>query len=269
MWLTFKATFRRDFYTMRRAYPWSFFLGHILTGVYIVLFAYLTYHFMFQGKLDANFAKLGKTDDYLSYVILGAVFYSFSVSLLMIVSRTLITELREGTLDVLLLTPSSRQGYFLGAAAQGILRVGLEFIAIFIFGLFFGLQFREINMIPVVLLLVIFFFAIFAQALVLGAFMLYFRDTYLTQNTLFIFMSLVSGVFFPVGYLPAFLQPMSLFMPLSHGLSAFRLCMIEGGNLTSIQIELLWLLGLGVVYFITGVCAMKRMEKYVIEKHFA
>ncbi|WP_144561249.1 ABC transporter permease [Bacillus mycoides] len=269
MWLTFKATFRRDFYTMRRAYPWSFFLGHILTGVYIVLFAYLTYHFMFQGKLDANFAKLGKTDDYLSYVILGAVFYSFAVSLLMIVSRTLITELREGTLDVLLLTPSSRQGYFLGTAAQGVLRLGLEFLAIFIFGLFFGLHFREVDMTSILLLFVIFFFSIFAQALVLGAFMLYFRDTYLTQNTLFIFMSLVSGVFFPVGYLPAFLQPMSVLMPLSHGLSAFRLCVIEGGNVASIQMELMWLLGLGAAYFIVGVWTMKRMEKYVIEKHFA
>jgi len=45
--------------------------------------------------------------------------------------------------------------------------------------------------------------------------------------------------------------------------------MIEGGNLASIQIELMWLLGLGVAYFIAGVYAMKRMEKYVIEKHFA
>ncbi|MEI4621017.1 ABC transporter permease [Bacillus cereus] len=114
-----------------------------------------------------------------------------------------------------------------------------------------------------------FLFAIFAQALVLGAFMLYFRDTYLTQNTLFIFMSLVSGVFFPVGYLPSFLQPMSLFMPLSHGLSAFRLCVIEGGNVASIQMELMWLSGLGVAYFIAGVWTMKRMEKYVIEKNFA
>lgn len=58
-------------------------------------------------------------------------------------------------------------------------------------------------------------------------------------------------------------------MPLSHGLSAFRLCMIEGGNIASIQNELLWLLGLGMAYFIAGVCTMKRMEKYVIEKHFA
>ncbi|MDC2865732.1 MULTISPECIES: ABC transporter permease [unclassified Bacillus (in: firmicutes)] len=269
MWLTFWATFRRDFYTMQRAYPWAFFLGHILSGIYIVLFSYLTYHFMFQGKLNDSFMKLGKTDDYLSYVILGAVFYSFAVSLLMIVSRTLITELREGTLDVLLLTPSSRQGYFLGAAVQGMLRVGLEFIAIFMFGLLFGLQFREMNIAAVSLLLLIFFFSIFAQALVLGAFMLYFRDTYLTQNTLFIFMSLVSGVFFPVGYLPAFLQTISLFMPLSHGLSAFRLCMIEGGNVTAIQSDLMWLLGLGVVYFVIGVMAIKRMEKYVIEKYFA
>lgn len=107
-----KATFVRNTLVMMRAYPWSFVIGHILSGVYTVLFAYFAYHYVFAGQLDGRFLHLTGTDDYLSYAILGGAFYAFAVSTLMNVSRSLITELREGTLEAVLLTPSLRRGYF-------------------------------------------------------------------------------------------------------------------------------------------------------------
>lgn len=43
MWQVAKATFIRNTTVMLRAYPWSFVIGHILSGVYTVLFAYFVY----------------------------------------------------------------------------------------------------------------------------------------------------------------------------------------------------------------------------------
>ncbi|CAM3910475.1 ABC transporter permease [Mesobacillus zeae] len=268
MWLPFSATFERNYLVMRRAFPWSFFLGHILSGVYIIVFAYLSYFYVFRGELNNRFISSAGTGDYLSYVILGGLLYSFSVSLLMIVSRAIITELREGTLEALLLSPSSRKGYYLGYMAQGFMRVGLEFFAITSAGYFFGLHLKNINWINIIVVLIVLILATFTQALILGTFMLYFRDTYITQNTLFVLMSLVCGITFPPAFLPESVALIGEIMPLTHGLDALRMVWIEGKPLSEVFPLLLKILVLGIVYFPIGAVCIKKMEKIVLEKHF-
>jgi ABC-2 type transport system permease protein len=268
MWLPFSATFQRNYLVMKRAFPWSFFLGHILSGFYIIIFAYLSYFFVFKKDLSSRFLASAGTNDYLSYVILGGLLYSFSVSLLMIASRALITELREGTLESLLLTPSSRKGYFLGYVAQGLMRVCIEFAVITSAGYFFGLHLHHINWTGVLIVLVILVASTFAQALVLGSFMLYFRDTYITQNTLFVMMGLVCSITFPASFLPDGFRWIGNIMPLTYGVDALRMVWIEGKPLVD-TLQLLWkIIILGLIYFPIGSFLMKRMEKYVLEKHF-
>ncbi|MFC0189578.1 ABC transporter permease [Fictibacillus aquaticus] len=268
MWLPFSATFKRNFIVMKRAYPWSFFIGHILSGAYIVFFAYLSYTFVFNKDMDTRFTAYAGTNDYLSYVILGGVFFSFAVSMLMIVSRSIISELREGTLEALLLTPSSRKGYFLGTMSQGLTRAGIELLSILVIGFFFGLQMAIQDPIAVIILFIILLFSLFSQALVLGAFMLYFRDTYITQNTLFVLMGLVCGVTFPAAYLPNYVEWLSYCMPLTYGIDAFRMVMTEGETLAGIQFNLFYMMAAGILYLVIGSIAIKRMEYVVLEKHF-
>lgn len=268
MWRTFKSTFWRNYLTMRRAYPWSFFIGHILSGAYTVLFAYLMYNFVFSGQTDSRFAGYTGTGDYISYVVLGGTMYSLAVSMLMIVSRSLITELREGSLEALLLTPSSRKGYFLGTGLQGLMRVGIEFCAIILIGWIFGLNLKHLDGMATLVVLTLTVWSFFTQALVLGSVMLYFRDTYITQNTLFVVMSLVSGVAFPVQYLPGWLYPLSQIMPLNFGLQAFRRSVIEGGGLWASRNDLVALIVLSLIYLVIGAWALQVTEKGVVEKIF-
>ncbi|MED4586391.1 ABC transporter permease [Brevibacillus choshinensis] len=263
-----KATFVRNTLVMIRAYPWSFVIGHILSGVYTVLFAYFAYHYVFGGQLDERFARYSGSSDYLSYTILGGAFYAFSVSTLMNVSRSLITELREGTLEAVLLTPSPRRGYFLGNVLQQVMRTVFEFAVILIVGAFFGLTLGGANIWGAIAIWVMSTGAFFCQALVLGSLMLRFRDTYITQNTLFVIMAFVSGVTFPSAYLPAWLLPFSQFMPLAPALDAFRKCVILGAPLIDCLPQLLHLGALSLVYLIIGVWGMRRMEKRVMESIF-
>lgn len=51
------------------------------------------------------------TDDYHTYTVIGIAFYTFVVAILMNTGRALITELREGTLQWLSITPYSKAGY--------------------------------------------------------------------------------------------------------------------------------------------------------------
>ncbi|EJL47512.1 ABC transporter [Brevibacillus agri] len=263
-----KATFVRNTLVMMRAYPWSFVIGHILSGVYTVLFAYFAYHYVFAGQLDGRFLHLTGTDDYLSYAILGGAFYAFAVSTLMNVSRSLITELREGTLEAVLLTPSLRRGYFLGNVAQQLMRTVFEFSVIVIVGALFGLTLVHAHIGSAIVVWLLSTGAFFCQALVLGSLMLRFRDTYITQNTLFVIMAFVSGVTFPIPYLPEWLQPLGAIMPLAPALDAFRQCVIQGKPLIAVSPQLFHMAALSLVYLAIGVWGMRRMEKRVVESIF-
>ncbi len=262
-----KATFVRNTISMFRAYPWTFFISHILSGIYTVLFGYFTFHFVFEGALDKNFHHFANTGDYLSYVILGGALFSFSVSTLMNVSRSLITEYREGTLEALLLTPSSRKGYFLGNVIQQVSRTIIEFVIILLFGLLFGLNLANINISSAIFIWIISIIAFFSQALVLGSIMLYFRDTYISQNTLFVTMAFVSGVTFPIQYLPVWLQPLSWMMPLSPALNAFRNSVLEGKTLFFNSQELIHIGMLTIIYLLIGSYGIYKTEKKIIEKN--
>jgi ABC-2 type transport system permease protein len=253
---------------MKRAYPWSFFLNHVLSGFYMTIFAYLTYYVVFDQALNTAFIQEVGTGDYISYVIIGGLLYSFSVSMLMIVSRSLITELREGTLEALLLTPSSRKGYFLGYVFQGLTQIGLEFFIILLMGFFFGLHLLSANFLSVLIVLISLIFSTFGLALVLGSLMLYFRDTYLTQNTLFNMMFLLCNITFPLEFLPKGVQWIGEIIPLTYGVDAFREAWMNNASVGDISILLLKTFGLGFIYLCLGSITIKKMERGVLEKHF-
>lgn len=99
MWHTAIATLKRNQKANLRAFPWTFTFGHIIEGAYLVLISYFSYVYLIKGDVDSNFAIYAGSNDYLTFVIIGGLLSIFSVSMMMNVSRALITEWREGTLE--------------------------------------------------------------------------------------------------------------------------------------------------------------------------
>lgn len=84
---------------------WTFTFGHIIEGGYLVLISYFSYYYLIRGELDTQFSVFAGSSNYLAYVIIGGALSIFSTSMIMNVSRALMTEWREGTLEALLLSP--------------------------------------------------------------------------------------------------------------------------------------------------------------------
>lgn len=95
--------------------------------------------------------------------------------------------------------------------------------------------------------------------------MLWLRDTFISQNTLFILIFLVSGVTFPRIVLLDFLKCVGDLLPITYGLEIVRL--ISSGDLESLQLCLLIfkVLLLSLVFIVIGLLSYKKMEKKVIE----
>lgn len=264
-----KATFKRNFIIQLRAYPKDFFIGNTLTGVYTVLSAYFMYRLLFNGSLDASFKTYSGTGDYMSYVIVGTALYLFVVRTCLNVSRSLITELREGTLESLMIAPFNRVQYFLGNMLQQTITTSGEILVMLIISLFFGADFSRVNVLSFITCFIVSLFAYFSLSLVLAAIMLYFRDTYVSQNTLFTLMLLVCGVSFPIQYLPAPLQFISRVLPVTGSFEIMRNSTIAGMGVLQ-QIEpFTELILLSLLYCGLGFILLKRVEKIALEKIFA
>lgn len=261
-----KGTLKKNLMTRVRAYPISFFVGNLLTGFYTALGAWLMYHCLFKGRLASKFVSYTNTSDYMSYVIVGSLVYLFIVRTCLNVSRSLITELREGTLESLMLAPFKRGEYFIGNMLVQTLTTSLEVSISLIIGCFFGLRLDQINLLSFIVLFVIGLYAFFGVSMVLGCIMLYTRDTYISQNTLFAFLFLVCGITFPTEYLPWLLRVASKLIPVTDITQLIRASVLSGLRLGDHLTTILYVIGLSSVYVWVGFKLMKKIEYIALEK---
>lgn len=263
------ATFKKNRQEIKRALPLTLILGRITTGISTVVFSFFIYKYFLKGNLSESFLDYTNNSDYLTFIVLGAAMNILAISTLMNVGRMLITELREGTLDPFLLSPASRIGYFIGGLVEQLGRTFLEFIVIVILGTILGANISKILTIQTLFILLLSVISFFSMALVLSSFMLYTRDTYISQNTLFLSMTILCGVSFPIDYLPAWIQPLCNIFPMTAVLQLFR-AVVSFNETIGANLNLVFqILLLSIVYFIISQILGKKVEKKLTENIFA
>ena len=127
MWQVIFSTYHKNRIGILRAVPWSFMVSRVITGVTQIIFPYFVYRYFMHGNLNNEFSKYVNGADYITYIVLGSALNVLAVATLMNIGRALITELREGTLEMLLLSPAPRSEYFLGCLLEQTTRAFLEF----------------------------------------------------------------------------------------------------------------------------------------------
>lgn len=262
----FYATFQRVFRERLRAYPFSFFLGLLASAFYLDLGAWFMYHFLFQKRLSGVFLSFTGISDYMSYVIVGGIIYQFIVRTCLNVSRSLVTELWEGTLHSLMLAPFRREAYFLGNMCLQVVTTSLEALCATGIGLIFGLRVHLSNPLSILVATLISLYAMFALSLVLGGVMLYTRNTYVTQNTLFAIIFLTCGISFPKELLPGWVQVIANCLPVTDVSVIMRAVLLQESTLAPLSGKIIHLLCISTIYLIGGFGFLKVAERVALEK---
>lgn len=263
---TLYATFKRNFIIQLRAYPKDFFIGNLLTGLYTAISAFFMYHLLFRRSMESSFEGYAGTGDYMSYVIVGSAVYLYVVRTCLNVSRSLITELRTGTLESIMIAPFSRIQYFTGNMLQQVCTTSLEITVTILLSIPFGLKFPNFNLVSFVLVFIIALFAFFSLSMILACIMLYFRDTYISQNTLFAIMFLLCGITFPYQYLPIWVQVISRLIPVTDAVTVIRNSALLGLGIREQAGSILYLLLLSGIYCFIGFKLLKKVETIALEK---
>ncbi len=261
----FYAVYKKNKRINRRAYPISLFVSILTGGIFNVLFPLFVYKFVFNGNVNVEFAEATGTSDYITYITLGSAMNVLAVTILLNVGRAMINEIREGTLEPFLLSPASRTGYFVGCFIEQTGRSMLELLIIIVTGVIFGASFSVGTIQGMSIVLLISFFSFFSMAILLSVIMVYTRETYIIQSTLFITMDFICGVMFPVEFLPVWLQKISILFPLTHVLRLFRNIVILGESAMSNSGLIILLLCQSMLYFVIGIYLFEKLEKKLIE----
>lgn len=265
---TILSTYQKNRIGILRAVPWSFMVSRIMTGITQIIFPYFIFRCLAQGNLNPEFYAYAGGADYMTYVVSGSALNVLAVATLMNVGRALITELREGTLEPLLLSPAPRSGYFLGCLLEQTARALLEFGTVLLLGGLLGADLSRLFTASSLLVILLAICSFFCMGLTLSSVMLYTRNTYLTQNTLFIAMSLVCGVTYPIQYLPGWVQRLAQIFPLTPAVTLFRNVVTGCQSLSQNYAPLLQVLILSGIYLCIGVVWYQKMERKLMESIF-
>ncbi|MBN6056053.1 ABC transporter permease, partial [Nonomuraea sp. RK-328] len=260
------ATLRRSWLVTRRAYPWSYFVGTLLTGVFTMGLAYLGLRAIGGDQVSAEFAGRAGTADYLGYVAVGAAAYMFVVHGILWTGKAMIQEQREGTLGALVVAPARRLPYLLGFAMFAFTAVAVEVAVLLGCAALLGVRPAATGLVDAVLALAGLALAVFGMSVVLSDVMIVAGEAHITQNTVFYAVAILSGFTFPRDYLPEAFQWLGELVPVTPAMDVIRAVFTGGAGLPLDRLAVTVLVSLA--YTAAGLLAMPWAERRAMERSY-
>lgn len=265
-----RASYKKNRISTLRAYPLTFIVQKVINAIISILIPIFFYIFVFKENLSDSFYEYSNTSDYVTYVVLGNLASIVCFSTLLNVGRSVITEIREGTFDSFVISTASRTGYFLGTfieqMGRTLIEAGLVVFLGYLLGLFSMGKEAFISLIGVTLIVSV---SSFTMAMTLAALMVFTRDTFITQNTVYFAITVICGVAYPVEFLPRIIQVASRAIPLTYSVELYREVVLAGKRVVDCG-QVLFLISItSLVYLTLGFFWYKKMEHRIVESVFS
>lgn len=201
--------------------------------------------FFFMGKLipaaaTDHFDSYG--GNYFAFLLIGVAFVDY----LAISLRTFNQSLREsqlmGTLEIVLLSPTSLTQLLIYSSLWVYLLTTVRFLLYLLLGWAFGLELGHANLFGAVLVLALSIPAFASLGIITASATLVIKRGELLTTALSGASLVLGGVLFPVALLPPWLQAVAQLLPVVHALEAMRLALFSGAGLLELWRPLLVLL---------------------------
>lgn len=200
----------------------------------------------------------GVATGYFEFVMVGVVIATVSGLLLQRVATALRQEQMIGTLEALLVTPTSPTTVQAGSVAFDLMFIPVRMGALLlIVSLTLGLDFQTGGILPSLLLLAVFVPFVWGLGLVTAAAILTFRRGTGVLGAVMSVLGLVSGAFFPLSLLPEWIQRIAEANPVAIALEGSREALIGGAGWHAIGSDVIVLAAFSVLGLLAGVVAFR------------
>ncbi len=170
----------------------------------------------------------------------------------------------EGTIEHTLMAPVERWLHLTGMVLFGIIHACIRTPLIFLIAVpFFTVNLDNANWAAAVVVLLVGSFSVAGLAILAGILpMLYPERGQQMSMMIQAFVLLVSGVYYSVSVLPAWLQVFSVISPATYILNGIRGAIIDGDSLQDVMPQLVALVGFGVVLIPGGMICFGIAERW-------
>ncbi|HQY31215.1 MAG TPA: ABC transporter permease [Thermomicrobiales bacterium] len=244
---------QRNYYLTKRYFLWE-----------LVWLIYTTGNAMSIGFIGVGVDKQNDNQRLTTFLLIGALIWSYLSMLFDILSETVSWERWEGTIEYTFMSPVSRATHLLGtsiyAIIYGILRTAVIFL---VFNLFFDLEISNANYAAAILVLAVCSISLIGFGMVAAVMPLLSPEK--GQQVTFIFGSvllLVSGVYYDISVLPGWMQALARFSPVTYALRGIRGALLDGTPISE-QWPNIWpLLIMGAILVPAGIKIFQIGEQY-------
>ena len=247
------AFMRRDLLIML-SYRVAFASDLFYIAVQAIMFGFVA-KLVDPGKLP-TYGGVAAT--YFDWVMIGVVITTVSGLLLQRVSTAIRQEQMIGTLEALLVTPTSPTTVQAGSVAFDLvfipIRMGLLLLAV---ALTLGLGFEASGVLPSLVLLAAFVPFVWGLGLVTAAAIVTFRRGTGVLGVTMSLLGLASGAFFPLSLLPGWIQTLAEANPVAIAMEGTREALIGGVGWSAIGSDVVVLAVLSAVALFAGVVAFR------------
>jgi ABC-2 type transport system permease protein len=202
--------------------------------------------------------------EFTGFVIVGGAMIAFWLNVLWNMAAQLYWEKETGNLEPFLIAPISRMAMLMGMAIGGILNTMLRALGILVVGIIvFKVEFTVSDPFAALLVFVLTLAALYSLGMVFASvFLMYGREAWHTSHLLQEPIYFLSGFYFPVKYLPFWLQVAASIIPVTFGLDAIRQVLILGAGLSEVSFHVAVLAAFWLVLLLVAKWALRYMEDH-------
>jgi len=255
---------------------WAFmFRGYHITRRYIGWVIVFNFYALVTSATVALIGVAENDYQLTLKLIVGALLWNYLSRLYEEISMSIAYERWEGTLEYTFMAPISRAVHLLGVSLFALLNSIVSSVIVLLgLLLFTNLHLRGANLFGVLVVLAVSTVAFVGLGLFAAVFPVMSAErgaeaTHIFQGSLL----LVSGVYYPIEVLPAWLQPLSKISPATYTLSACRKLfgvgnpastpeLLAGAPLSAVLHELLILAVMGAILLPLGLMTFVRVEAW-------
>jgi len=247
----------RTFSLLRRYWAWE------LTWLVYSAALVTTIGFLAMGVEQVSGTKL-PNDRILVYLLTGSLLWRYLSELFSETANVIAWERWEGTIEYTFMAPISRVTHLLGMSLFSVLYAGARLVLLaLVCAAMFHLDLAQANLPAACAVLGLSTFSLVGLGLMGASLPLVYPEkgqqmTGIIEAGLLV----VSGVYYPVDVLPAWLRVLSTVSPITYTLRGMRAAMLEGASLGSLRGELIPLTITAVVLIPLGMCVFGWAERY-------
>jgi ABC-2 type transport system permease protein len=210
---------QRNYYLTKRYFLWE-----------VVWLVYTTGNAMSIGFIGVGLDRTTNTNRLTTYLLIGALIWSYLSMIFDILSETVSWERWEGTIEYTFMSPVSRATHLLGTSVYAVLYGIVRTAIIFgIFSIFFDLEVSNANYAGAVLVLAVCSISLIGFGMMTAVMPLISPEKG-QQVTMIVgsILLLISGVYYDVDVLPGWMQQLARLSPVTYALRGIRGALLDG-----------------------------------------